>query len=403
MSGKGRLAPLGQANFRWFFLGETINTAGSSMSAVALAFAVLSIDSSPSAVGLVFAAATVPMVVFMLLGGALADRLPRALVLRACNLIEGVAQLAAAILVLTGNAQIWQLIVLQFVSGTASAVSYPAFHGMVPMLLPEADRKAAFLLVNQAQSALSIAGPALAGILVAVSNPGWALAVDSATFFVAAIFLSLLRLPAHRRPERRPTVLGDLASGWGYARHLGWVLPVACLSLVFNALISGTIGVLGPVIATDTVGSDGWGFARSAQALGVFSFAFVLGRFALRRPLIACQYGFLTTAVPMLALGLSTGTVPLVVAFFVAGCGSAVINLAWSMTVQEKVSEDMLSRIMAIDGFFSFVAIPVGQLAIGPFAHVFGNRAVELGAAGLCALTFLVGATRPSIRNLTLR
>lgn len=239
--------------------------------------------------------------------------------------------------------------------------------------------------------------------LVATSSAGWALAIDAATYFVAGYFLTRLRLPAHERAERQATVLADFSAGWGYARSLGWVLPVASASLVFNALTSGAIGVLGPVIALGTIGAEGWGFARAAQTLGLFAFAFVLARTTMRRPLLACQYGFLTTAVPMLLLAVWAHTIPLAVAFFISGCGSAIINLAWSLTVQEKVPEAMLSRIMAIDGFFSFVAMPVGQLVVGPFTQIFSARAVELAAAALCALTFVVGSTRPAIRNLRLR
>lgn len=373
------------------------------MSGIALAFAVLHIDNSPTVLGWVVAAWTAPMVAFMLLGGALADRLPRALVLRGCNFVEGACQLTAAVLVLTGTAQIWHLIILQFVSGTAVSVSYPAFHGMVPVLLPEHERKAAYLLLGQAQSALSILGPALAGILVALSSPGWALAIDAATYLVAGIFLMFLRLPAHSRPERQSSVVADFRVGWQHARALGWVLPVALCSLAYNAISSGAINVLGPVIATETVGADGWGFARAAQAAGIFAFAFVLAKITLHRPLIACQYGFLATAAPMVVLAVWPHTLPLTGAFLIAGCGLAVINLAWSLTVQEKVPEAMLSRIMAIDGFFSFVAMPIGQLLAGPFAHRFGVQEVELGAAALVVVTFLVALAQPSLRALTLR
>jgi MFS family permease len=398
----GRLAPLRHTNFRWFFWGETINDAGSSMSGIALAFAVLHIDNSPVALGWVVAAWTVPMVAFMLLGGALADRLPRALVLRGCNLLEGFTQLAAAVLVLTGHAEIWQLVVLQFISGTASAVSYPAFHGMVPILLPEVDRKAGFLLLSQSQSSLRILGPAVAGVLVATSSPGWALAIDAGTFLVAAFFLTLLRLPQHDRPDRAESVLADFRVGWGYARGLGWVLPIATCSLVYNALSAAAITVLGPVIAKGTIGGDGWGFARSAQAVGLFAFAFVLGRVAVRRPLLACQYGFLATAAPMVVLATGARAVPLSVAFFVAGCGSALINLAWSLVVQEKVAEDMLSRVQAIDGFFSFVAMPIGQLVVGPVALLVGARGIEGGAAALSLITFLVAVSLRPLRTVRL-
>lgn len=399
----GRVGVLRHKNFRRFFFGETINTAGSSMAGVGLSFAVLQIDNSPTALGWVVAAWTVPMVAFMLIGGTIADRLPRALVLRGCNLLEGATQLAAASLVLTGSAHVWQLIVLQVLSGTAVAVSYPAFHGMVPILLPEQDRKSGYLLLSQVQSALSILGPAAAGVLVAVSSPGWALAIDAVTYFVAAFFLTLLRLPANVRAETKSTVVADFRAGWGFARSLGWVLPVACCSLVFNALTSGALNVLGPVIAKATIGSAGWGYARAAQAFGVFAFAFVLARFTLRRPLLACQIGFVTTAVPMLILGVWMHTIPLAVAFFVSGCGSAIISLSWSLTVQEKVPEQMLSRINAIDGFFSFVAMPVGQLLAGPATLLFSARQVEVAAAALCILTCLAGVSRAPIRQLRLR
>ncbi|MEZ0579544.1 MFS transporter [Nocardioides sp. MH1] len=402
MRSRGHLSPLRVANFRWFFLGETINSAGSSMSGIALAFAVLAISDSVSALGWVVAAWTVPMVALMLLGGAIADRLPRALVLRGCNLVQGIVQACTAALVLTGTAEIWHLVVLQLVSGTVFAVSYPAFHGMVPVLLPKEERKAAFLLMGQAESGLSIIGPALSGVLVATVGPGWALAADAATYVVAAGFLSAVRLPLGARPDRQQSVLGDFAAGWSYVRSLGWVIPVASCSLVFNALISGSLGVLGPSIANDTIGGDGWGFARAGQAVGVFVSAFFLARLTMRRSLRACVLGFTASAVPMLLLGTWVNTVALAVGFLIAGAGLAVVNLSWSLTVQEKVPEHMLSRVMAIDGFFSFVAMPIGQLVVGPLAIAFGTRDVMLGSAVLCVVVGAIGATRPAIRNLEL-
>ena len=402
MSLGSHTSPLRITNFRRFFLGEIVNTAGSSMSGIALAFAVLAISDSASALGLVAAAWTVPMVAFMLIGGALADRLPRALVLRGCNLTQGVVQAIAATLVLTDTAQIWQLVVLQFVSGTVFAVSYPAFHGMVPILLPVEERKSAYLLIGQSESVIRMVGPATSGILVATVGPGWALGFDALTFLAAAGFLSLVHLPFGDRPERQTGVVGDFVVGWSFARALGWVIPVACCSLVFNAVISGSIGVLGPVIAEDTIGSGGWGFARSSEAVGLFVAVFFLARITIHRPLRACVLGFTASALPMLVLGTWVNTAALAAAFFVAGVGLSTINLAWNLTVQEKVREDMLSRIMAIDGFFSFVAMPIGQVLVGPLADTFGTRAVELGSVVICVLVCVIGVTRPAISNLRL-
>jgi MFS family permease len=398
----GRLAPLGVPAFRWFFCGEVVNRAGSAMSGVALAFAVLEISDSAAALGWVVAAWTVPMVAFMLLGGAIADRLPRALVLRGCNLLQGVVQTVTAVLVLTGAAEIWHLVVLQLVAGTVFAVSYPAFHGMVPILLPVGERKAAYLLVGQADSVVGILGPAVSGLLVATVGPGWALAADAATYVVAAGFLALVRLPPGDRSKARPSVIGDFVEGWSFARQLGWVIPVASASLVFNALMSGAIGVLGPTIADDTIGSEGWGLARSGQAIGVFVAAFFLARVTLRVPLRACVIGFGFSALPMLVLGVYVETWLLALAFVAAGAGLSLLDLAWNLTVQEKVPEEMLSRIMSIDGFFSFVAMPIGQLAVGPLAIAFGTRDVELGCAVVMLLVVAVAATRRRITAVRL-
>ena len=386
----GRLSPLGTPAFRYFFLGQVVNRVGSSMAGVALAFAVLDISDSASALGWVIAASSVPMVVFMLLGGAIADRLPRAVVLRGCNLVQGVVQAVTAGLVLTGYAEIWHLVVLQAVAGTVFAVSYPAFLGMVPILLPPAERQAAFLLIGQAQSAVGILGPALSGVLVATAGPGWAIAVDATTYLAAAVLLSFVRLPPGDRSGARPSVLGDFVAGWSFARELGWVIPAASMALVFNALVSGAIDVLGPTIADDTIGSEGWGLARSAQALGVFVAAFLLARVTVRRPMHLIMLAFVGWCVPMLVLGTRVEVWLLSVAFIVAGGSLSLLDLAWNMTVQEKVPEHMLSRIMAIDGFFSFVATPIGQVAVGPLALAFGAGRVELGCfvAALAACAF---------------
>jgi len=398
----GRLSPLATPAFRYFFLGQVVNRVGSSMSGVALAFAVLEISDSVSALGWVLAAWSVPSVAFMLFGGAIADRLPRAVVLRGCNLVQGVTQTVTAGLVLSGHAEIWHLVVLQFVAGTVFAVSYPAFLGMVPILLPVEERKAAFLLIGQAQSGVGILGPAVSGLLVATVGPGWALAVDATTYLVSAGLLSLVRLPPGDRSNARPSVMGDFVAGWTFARQLGWVIPAASASLVFNALVSGAIGVLGPTIAAETIGSEGWGLARSGEAVGVFVMAFFLARVTLRVPLRAIMIAFALWCVPMLVLGTQVNVWLLTASFFVAGAALSLLDLAWNLTVQEKVPEEMLSRIMSIDGFFSFVATPIGQLAVGPLALAFGAGRVQIGCFVLAVLVATFAATRRTITGVRL-
>lgn len=397
-----RLSPLATPHFRYFFIGQVINRFGGSMAGVALAFAVLDIDDSASALGWVVAASSIPMVVFMLLGGAIADRLPRAVVLRGCNLVQGVAQALTATLVITGQADIWHLVVLQAVAGVVFAVSYPAFLGMVPILLPVEERKAAFLLIGQATSVVAILGPAVSGLLVATAGPGWALAIDASSYLVAAFLLVLVRLPPGDRSQAKASVIGDFVAGWSFARQLGWVIPGATCALVFNALNSGAINVLGPVIADDTIGSEGWGLATSAQAVGVFVAAFFLARASLTRPMKAIMCAFVLWCTPMLVLGTRVDVWLLAGAFFIGGAALSLLDLSWNLLVQEKVPEAMLSRIMAIDGFFSFVALPIGQVTVGPLAHAFGPSGVEIGFFVVAVLVACYALTRRVLTELTL-
>lgn len=402
MTVRAHLAPLSSRGFRVFYVADVVNTAGSAFTGVALAFAVLDISHSASALGLVAAAWSTPAVGLLLFGGALADRLPRAMLLRVCALVAGLAQTVTAALVITDVARIWHLVLLQVIAGVVASISYPAYHGMVPILLPEGERKAGFLLIAQSDSVLRILGPALAGVLVAGIGAGWAIAFDAASYLATAALLLLLKLPMGERPDRQESVLADFRAGWAHSRRLGWVLPVASCSLVFNALIVGALFVVGPVLAKDSIGARGWGVVVAAEALGIFVATFALGRLPLTRPLRVCLQGFMVSAVPMVVLGTWLNTPALFGAFFIMGLGMAAIGLAWNMTVQAKVTEGMLSRVMAIDGFFSFVGMPVGQLVVGPIAVLVGAQRLELGAGALCVLVGSVGLSVPAINRLRL-
>ena len=104
----------------------------------------------------------------------------------------------------------------------------------------------------------------------------------------------------------------------------------------------------------------------------------------------------------MLVLGTHVTTAALAIAFLLAGAGISLVELAWNLTVQEKIPEEMLSRIMSIDGFFSFVAMPIGQMAVGPLALAFGAAKVELGCAVAMLLVAAFAATRPTLTDVRL-
>lgn len=400
MSLRADLSLLRERDFRWYFWAQFVNLLGTSMASMALAFAVLRVSDSASALGQVLAARTIPMVVFLLLGGVLADRFPRIVVIQVCNLACAATQGVAAYLVISGHAQVWELAALELVNGTTSALLFPAMQGMVPQLVGRDVLRPANLLMQQAASAIAIVGPAVSGVLIAAVGPGPGLAIDASTWLVSAVMM----LGVRRRlsgARTRASVLGDLAEGWTFFRTTTWLWVVVAAFCVLNLIISGATNTLGPAIAVHTIGSHGWGLGRSGLAIGRFVGSLALARLTLRRPLFLGMGLYALGALPILVLGVWVHTAPLVIAFGLYGCVSAVFSLGWRLALQEHVPEEMLSRALSYDALGSFVAMPLGQLAYGSLGDAFGYRPVLIGSAvgfaGVCLATLLSS----SVRNLS--
>jgi MFS family permease len=399
MSRRDALAPLADRQFRYFFASRAVNIAGSMMAPIALAFAVLAIEDSATALGQVLAARSVPMVVFLLLGGVIADRIDRRLVIQVANAISALSQGLAAYLVITGHAELWHLVVIEAVNGTASAASFPAMQGMIPQLVPRAQLQSANVLLSMVRGALMVLGPTIAALLVVGVGPGWALAVDATTWLVAAVLLLPVRLP---RRTTAPTagVVHDLVEGWTLFRSTTWLWAVVLGFGALNAIHAGAWFTLGPAVARDTIGVAGWGYVVSAESVGLLLATVVLLKVSLRFPLRAGMLGCLVFAAPLLLLGLDPHVVPLVGAMLLAGAGMEVFGLGWNLAMQEHVPEEMLSRAYSYDALGSFVAIPVGQLVYGPLGEWFGTQSVLVVSAFAYAGICLLVLTSSSVRNL---
>lgn len=400
MSTPGALAPLRERNFRLYFSSRVVNLLGALMAPVALAFAVLQISDSPTALGVVLAAHSIPMVVFLLVGGVLADRFGRTLVIQTSNVVAGLSQLAIAALVVTGQAEIWHVVVLTAVNGVAAAAALPALAGVLPQLVPRTQLQPANVLISMAGGGLAVVGPTVSSLLVVGVGPGWALGVDGVTYLVAAALLSRIRLP---RPVRAAgaSALGDLREGWTYFRSTRWLWVVVLAFSIICAAHQGGFFTLGPALAKDSaLGERGWGLILSAEALGLLVAGLVLLRVRLERPLF---WGMLGTAVygaPLVALGLTDDLGVALLAALAAGAGIGVFELAWNLAMQENVPPDMLSRAFSYDALGSFAAIPLGQLLAGPLAVAFGLQRVMLVAGLLLTAVALLTLLSPSVRDL---
>ena len=393
-------APLREREFRLLFAGRTISLVGSAIAPVALAFAVLDLTGSKTDLGLILACREIPLIVFLLVGGIWADRLPRNQVMVGANVVSALAQGGAAALLITGNAEIWHLAALAALNGGASAFFFPASAGVIPQTVPAPILQQANALLALAVNSAMIGGAAIAGFLVAAFGSGWAIAVDAGTYLLGGTFVALMRLPAIK-PGESPRFLSDLAVGWHEFRSRIWLWVIV---LQFSFLLMVTVGamsVLGPVVAdTELGGAKAWGAILTAQAAGLVVGGLLGLRYRPRRMLVAATLGILLFPAPLVALGFPLGLPAIAAAAFAAGVGSEIFGLLWSTTVQQEVPPDKLSRVYSYDALGSIGLIPIGYAIAGPLADAIGVRATLWGAAAIgVAVTLAVLLVR-DVRTL---
>lgn len=274
----------------------------------------------------------------------------------------------------------------------------PAMASVMPQLVPRDQLQPANVLVALSRNGLTVIGPTLGALLVVTVGSGWALAVDALTWLLSAMLLVPVRIPAPSSTGKHPDTLTELREGWHFFRTTSWLWVVVLGFSVLNAIHSGALFTLGPVVAEGTIGRQGWGYVLSAEALGLLAMSVVMLRVPLQRPLLWGMIGVSTIPVPMLMLGLDPHLVALVVAAFIGGAGMEVFGIGWNLAMQENIDGCMLSRAFSYDMLGSFVAMPVGQLAWGPLGQAFGNSRVlvvsGIAYAAVCALVLMPRAVR---------
>ena len=393
------LALLRQRDFRLLFGAQAASVFGDRMVGVALAFAVLELGGSASAVGLVLAARTLPMVACLLVGGVVADRMSRRAVMVASDLVRLASQGALAALLILGTPELWVVALLAGVTGAGTGFFSPASTGLLPAVVAPERLQEANGLRATAMAAGEIAGPLLAGVLVAVTSPGWALGIDAATFGISAALLARLRLPA-RTARAATSFLADLHDGWQAFRALTWVWTFVAFA-AFGNVLWGAWSVLGPVVADrDLGGAAAWGGILAAMGVGALAGGVLAIRTRPRRPLVTATLAVTVMAAP-LALLAAGAPVPLVAsAAALAGAGMFLGNAVWEATLQRHVPDDSLSRVSAYDWFGSLAFQPLGLAIWGPISVAVGIETSLWLAFLLLVVSGLGLLAVPDIRRL---
>jgi predicted MFS family arabinose efflux permease len=405
--GSPLLNPLRHRDYRYLAGGAIVSLLGDGFFYVALAWQVYELSNVPTALSFIGVAWTLPLVVFVLLGGAFSDRYDRRWLMIGADLVRGAAIGTMAVLSLSGSIELWHLAALIVFVGVGDAFFNPASTAIVPDLVPEGHLPAANALLSVYRPLVTqLLGPALAGFVVAATGPGAAFGIDALTFVVSAIAVAAIRTRPAPRTEPPPPIrrtLTEIREGLAYVRANAWVWATLLSAMMSLLVFLGPHEVLVPFLVKNRLGlgPEALGAIYAAGGVGSILMALVVGNAGQPRRRITVMYAAWTLAVATMAFyGVMTALwQALLIGFVVAGLFE-LGQMIWLTLLQQRVPRDLLGRVSSLDWLVSTGLVPVSFALTGPVAAVLGPEATIVAAALLGAvlmgsLLFVPGVRDP--------
>ena len=389
--------------FRLLFAGQALSVVGDRITPIAIAFAVLGLGNATD-LGLVLAASGVPFALFAIAGGVVSDHVGRRRVMIVSDVVRAVVQATVAVLLLTGSAEVWMLVVLSAAYGTAAAVFMPALIGLIPQTVPPDRLQEANALLGFTRSIASVAGPALAGILIAIGGPGDAIAVDAFTFALSAACLIALR-PDRTRvvadAEEHDGFAARLRSGWREVRRRPWLASGLGAMAAYHVFVLPAVWILGPALAeSDLDGASSWAIIVAVFGLGTIAGNLLALRLSIRRPVLVAAVALVGAATQAVIIGSGLGTAGIAVLEFPAGIAVSLFFTLWDTSIQEQVPPAAVSRVSSYDFAVSLGLMPLGMAVAGPIAAAAGLQTTLIAMSAVGIVAALAWLAVPDVRRV---
>jgi MFS family permease len=390
-------------DFRLVWIGAFTSTTGTWMSTVAQSWVVLSITGSAFYLGIDAFLATLPMILFSLLGGVIADRVDRRRLLIVSQLGQMSFAFTLAFLLFTGRIEVWQIFLLSFLTGTAQAFGGPAYQALLPTLVDRRDLPNAVALNSMQFNLARMVGPTLAGLALASVGAAACFGLNGLSFVAVIATLLMVRTSFTPKTKKTTSLMFDLREGFHF---MGRHAYLAHLSVI--AFISTFFGIplvtLMPVVATDVfeLGATGYSMLMTASGAGAVVGAFIVagsaqtvrkGRLSLL--FLVCFASFLFAFAFSRNLWLSMTLV-----FFTGASLLGVVALLTSL-VQLATTEEMRGRVMSIFMLAFRGGMPLGSLTAGWIAERWSvTAALSINAVALASVGLFFLLTKSRVREL---
>ncbi len=388
----------------WF--GNTVSAFGDSLHRLALAWWVMRETGSGLAMGTVLACTLVPMVPFLLIGGALVDRFDRVRIMLISDVVRGLISGLIALLISLDQLELWHLYTAAVVFGSVDGMFMPAMQAIIPSIVPSEDLPSANSIRVATRQLANVIGPMLAAIVISVGSGAVAFVIDAATFAVSALSIAtLLGLPLKvaRDDAGQSSILADIRSGMAYARREPW-LRVSIIAFFFINFASGpltTVVLTYIVIEVNQWDATALGALEAIMAAGAVIGAYWLGRRSqVKRRGLVIYAAIVISGIGGLMLGLPIPFVVIGAIVFVEALTNAVVVLVWTNLMQDLVPEEHLGRVFSIDNAATVITMPLGMAVVGLLLDVVDISMVCVLAGGMITVAGVVALLHPKIREI---
>jgi DHA3 family tetracycline resistance protein-like MFS transporter len=392
------VAPLRNRNFALLWGGMTASLLGDGIYFVAVAWEALRLSNTTMAISFVGIAWMLPTVAFLLIGGAISDRIDRRRQMLCTSLVQGLAIGTIGVLVTLGVIELWTMLLLVAIYGAANAFFLPAFEAIIPTILEPGDLAHASALDQFIRPlTFQLAGPAIGGILIAVAGTGTAFLVDAGTFLVAACALLAMRTGRHRGSQAGRTAhpLAGIKEGIRFVRATPWLWKTLLAASLTMLLFVGPSQVLLPYVVKNVLhaGSGTLGAIRACGGLGAIVAAVSVSQRGLPGwPVRAMLVGWALQCLTLAGYALATDAWLFGAIALIGGGFGAAGNVVWGTLMKTRVPNEVLGRVASLDWLVSIGLVPVSFAITGPVAQAVGAQAALLAGGVLGAATMALFA-----------